>query len=175
MIFIKSLKIKNLNNTERLLFYKKQIKQLNKKYSNKIKNKNTISKKSFFKHNLLNYIIKITLTKTNIFLNITDIKGNLKVFLSSGSLNLKGRQKTTQPNSIILLLKKLFLNAKFLKNKTIGLQFKNIKPYHELMILNILKNKIFIKYLRSYNCYPHNGCRPKKIKRFKRRTKRLTI
>ena len=132
-------------------------------------------KKCYVKQNLINFIIKINATKTNTFLNITDNKGNLELSFSSGKLGLKKRQKTSQPNALIQLLKKVFLKAKFLNNKTVGLQFRNIKPFHELLILKMLKDKIFIKSLRSYNLYPHNGCRPKKLKRFKQRTKRLSL
>ena len=171
MILIRTIKLlKNLRKSE-LYFIITQIKTLI--YAKKPKK--VYNQKNIIKQNLINYIIKVNSTKTNTFLNITDNKGNLKLSFSSGLLGLKKRQKTTQPNAFIQLFKKVFLKAKFLKNKTISLQFKNVKPFHELLILKMLKNKIFIKTVRSYNLYPHNGCRPKKIKRFKRKTKRMSL
>lgn len=186
MILIKALKLLKRKDITKLDFIKKQKKSLlnivksdnNSKFTRiRIKN-NPSSLKQFqnnqiFKQNLINYIIKFNVTLTNTFINVTDIKGNSKLSLSAGKLNLTKKQKIVQPNVLIQMLKTLFLKAKFLQNKTVGLQFHNTKTYHELLIINNIKNKIFIKSLRSYNLYPHNGCRPKKIKRFKRRTKRL--
>ena len=182
MILIKTIKLLKNSRVSKLNFIITQVKALmyskiiqisDKTYTKQ--QKKVYNQKKIFKQNLINYIIKINSTKTNTFLNITDNRGNLKLSFSSGLLGLKKRQKVMQPNAYIQLLKKVFLNAKFLKNKTVSLQFKNIKPFHELFILKMLKDKIFVKTLRSYNLYPHNGCRPKKIKRFKRRTKRLSL
>ena len=182
MTLIKALKLIKKTRVSKLNYIIKQTKALvyTKIIKTPFQNKNKIYKnyyvkKNILKQNLINYIIKINATRTNTFLNITDNKGNLKLSFSSGKLGLKKRQKIAQPNALIQLLKKVFLKAKFLKNKTIGLQFRNVKPFHELLILKMLKDKIFIKSLRSYNLQPHNGCRPRKLKRFKQRTKRLSL
>ena len=168
-IFVKEIEhlMNSANSVKTINFY------LNYKKKNSFLNLN--NKIKLTRQNLINYIIKINLTPTNTFLNVTDVKGNLKLALSAGNLNIKNKQKTKQPNTLIQMLKILFLKSKFLTNKTITLQFKNIKPYHESIIINLLKEKIFIKSLKSYNLYPHNGCRPKKLKRFKKRTKRVTL
>ena len=130
------------------------------------------AKKSILKQNLISCIIKVNMTKTNTFLNVTNSKGDLKLSLSLGKLKLKKRQRATQPNTLVQLFKKMFLKARFLEGKTVGLQFQNVRPFNELFVIKTLKNKVFIKSLRSYNLYPHNGCRPKKLRRFKRRTKK---
>jgi len=121
------------------------------------------------KQNLITYIINIYLTNTNTFINITDLKGNSKVYYSSGYLNLKGKQKIKQPLTIINILKILITKTKFLKNKPIAIHFKNIKSYYESLITKKIKNKFFIKFIRSYNLQSHNGCKLKKIKRFKKK------
>ena len=120
---------------------------------------------------LIKYIITIHVSKTNTLINITDIKGNLKLFISAGSVKLNGKQKVKQPTAFINILKILITKAKFLKNKPVAVHFKNINTYYELFLINMLKSKFFIKIIRSYNLQPHNGCRPKKIKRKKRRLK----
>ena len=122
-----------------------------------------------FKQNLIVYVININLTNTNTLVSVTDIKGNVKIFYSSGQVNLKGKQKTKQPAALINILKLLIVKAKFIQNKPLALHFKNTKPYYESFIIRMLKKKFFIKTIRSYNLQPHNGCRPKKIKRFKRK------
>lgn len=136
-------------------------------YYYKILNKRSSAKN--FKQNLIVYIININLTNTNTLVSITDIKGNVKIFYSSGQVNLKGKQKTKQPAALINILKLLMVKAKFIQNKPLALHFKNTKPHYESFIIKMLKKKFFIKTIRSYNLQPHNGCRPKKIKRFKKR------
>jgi ribosomal protein S11 len=147
----------------KLIFLLLNVNKLNKKFKKPVSFKNT--------QNLINYIININLSKTNTIVNVTDINGNPKVILSAGLIKLKSSQKIVQPFAIINILKSLFLKATFLNNKCVALHFKNTKIYYESLIINILKNKVFIKSIRSYNLYPHNGCRPKKLKRFKKRTK----
>ena len=138
-------------------------------YYFKIPNKKSSVKN--FKQSLIVYIININLTNTNTLVSITDIKGNVKIFYSSGQVNLKGKQKTKQPAALVNILKLLMVKAKFIQSKPLALHFKNTKPHYESFIIKMLKKKFFIKTIRSYNLQPHNGCRPKKIKRFKKKKK----
>ena len=122
--------------------------------------------------NPINYILNIKVSKTNTLINLSNIKGDPLLSFSGGSINLKKKQKKLQPLALVNLLKSLILKAGFINNKTIALHFQNIKPYYESLIVNLLKKVVFIKLMKSSNLQPHNGCRPKKIKRFKKRTKR---
>ena len=121
---------------------------------------------TLYKQNLVSYIVHINLTSTNTLVSVTDIKGNVKLFYSSGQANLKGKQKTKQPAALINILKRLLLKAKFMQNEPLAIHFKNTRSHYEAFIVRMLKTKFFIKTIRSYNTQPHNGCRPKKIKRF---------
>ena len=128
-----------------------------------------------FKHNLISYIINIILTPTNTIVNVTDIHGNVIISISAGLIKLTKFQKKSQPTALLNIFKVLLSKTKFLQNKAVALHFKNVKRFHELFFITALKNKIFVKSFQSYNLQPHNGCRPKKIKRIKRRTKRLIL
>ena len=119
---------------------------------------------------LTNYIINIHMSQTNTLVSVTDIKGKILISLSSGSLKLKKKQKKTQPLAIMTILKHLILKANFLHNKIVVIHFKNVRIYYESLIIKLLSNILFIKSIKSYNLSPHNGCRPKKLKRFKKRT-----
>jgi ribosomal protein S11 len=138
--------------------------------------KNTLKTLSVgVKESLISYIININLSPTNTIISVTDIKGNPKIALSAGLINLTKRQKKTQPMALINIFKVLLLKAHFLKNNPVALHFKNTKSYYESLIIKVLKDKLYIKSIQSYNLSPHNGCRPKKIKRIKRRTKRMVL
>lgn len=77
--------------------------------------------------------------------------------------------------ALLSIFKVLFTRARYLKNSTVALHFKNVKRFHELFFINILKTKLYVKSFQSYNLHPHNGCRPKKLKKIKIRTKRLVL
>ena len=162
-----------INNLLGKLSYYNSIKSLNdyNRINSLNKDKKT-TKSSSYKQDLISFIINIRFSGTNTLINITDIKGNPKISFSSGLIGLKGRQKKFQPAAIINIFKILFIKAKFLSGKPVAIHFRNVQLYYESLIIGMLKNKVFIKSIRSYNLYPHNGCRPRKLKRFKRRTKK---
>jgi ribosomal protein S11 len=124
------------------------------------------------KQNLIKYIINIHFSNTNTLVNVTDIKGNPLILLTSGLIKLKGKEKKTQPTALLNIFKVLLLKARFLFKTPVALHFKNVKTFYESFLINSLKNKVFIKTIRSYNLVAHNGCRLKKLSRFKRRTKK---
>jgi ribosomal protein S11 len=121
---------------------------------------------------LIKYIISINLLEKNTFLNVTDIKGNLRFFRSSGFVNLKGKRKIKQPLVLKNLIDSLKREAKFLHNETVALHLTNISSFSYRYILSKLEEKIFIIFIRVFDLKPHNGCRPRKIKRRKNRRKK---
>jgi len=176
-----------VNNNKKIYIYKlvelikflnlqKTSREKSKKMFNNIK-KFTITNKKFtsVKQNVISYIINIVLSPTNTIVNVTDINGNVIVSISAGLINLTKFQKKSQPMALLNIFKILLSKSKFLQNKAVALHFKNVKRFHESFFITALKKKLFIKSFQSYNLTPHNGCRPKKIKRIKRRTKRLVL
>ena len=113
------------------------------------------------------------ISQTNTLVTLSNTEGKLLISLSSGCLNLKKRQKKLQPLALISLLKSLILIADFNSKESVTVHFKNVKSYYESLVINLLKDVIFIKSIKSYNLQPHNGCRPRKLKKIKRRTKKL--
>jgi len=164
----------NIINTKKLSPTEVQLLTTNTILKDFAKEKQNFSSKKVLinpvKQVLTNYIISIHTSQTNTLVSVTDIKGKVIISLSSGSLKLKKKQKKTQPLAIMTILKHLLLKANFLHNKIIVIHFKNVKTYYESLIIKLLSNILFIKSIKSYNLSPHNGCRPKKLKRFKQRT-----
>ena len=197
MILLKILPKVNTMNIVKIKYYIYQLKQLIEffnyvknfkkfKYIKKLisiyilfkfsKNLNFVNINENFKknarQNLIKYIINIHFSNTNTLVNVTDIKGNPIILLTSGLIKLKGKEKKTQPIALLNIFKVLLVKAKFLFKTPIALHFKNVKTFYESFLINSLKNKVFIKAIRSYNLVAHNGCRLKKLSRFKRRTKK---
>jgi len=123
---------------------------------------------------LVTYIIDVTFSKTNTLLHVMDFSGNLKFFCSAGSLQYKGKRKKLSRYSVFrYMYKVLVYKLKFLKGQPLALHLKNVGST-KFLIIKLLKKKLFIKVIKSYDLYPHNGCRKKKVIRKKSRSKRLS-
>lgn len=111
-------------------------------------------------YNLISYIIKITLLKSNIYINVTNIKGKILIACSSGIIKLKGSQKTKRLayNRIIKFTK---FKIRKLKNKIFAIHFMGIKSNRK-KLLKSFKKYFYIKSIKYYNLIAHNGCRLKK-------------
>lgn len=112
------------------------------------------------------YIIDVSFSKANTMIHISDTKGNLKLFYSAGTVGLVGKQKRNRRIAIIKLISLLMKKATFVGKKPVALHLNNVNFYQNL-IVNKLKQTIFIKVIKSFNQVPYNGCRKKKVRRKK--------
>ena len=114
------------------------------------------------------YIVNFIVTNKDTILYVTDVKGNLHFYSSASSFKITGKQKIKQPATLLKILRSFLTNTKTFKAKPIVLHFSNIKKQFVKILVRILEKIFFIKAVKTYNfLLPHNGCRPKKIKRKK--------
>lgn len=85
--------------------------------------------------------------------------------------NLQKKQKIKQPKAIIMILRALLLKSRIFKTKPVAVHFNNLFFNYQSYIFKKLKQKIFTKIVISYIFTSHNGCRLKKKKRIKIRTR----
>jgi len=160
-----------------LLMMLNLIRLRNIQLKNNATNFNILSKKlnytKFSYQKPIHFVVNINLLLSNTTISINDIKGNPKIFYSAGMLNLKSKQKTKQPATMISILKLILGKFKIIKEKSVVIHFTNVLPKHKSYITKSLKQQIFIKMIKSYNYYPHNGCRLIKRRRIKIRTKKF--
>ena len=170
--------LNNSNNKINFLSqFKKELVYMNM-LSNKIFELNYSKKTDFYKKLYINknnyvnnnflvvYIINISFLKTNTMIHISDIKGNVKLFYTAGSVNLIGKQKRRRIIAVLRLLKLIYKNGSFLYGKPIALHLNNVTR-NKFLIIKKLKKKFFIKTIREFNQAPYNGCRKPKIRRKK--------
>ena len=180
---IKKNKKQTYNNLIKYLKLNAYIKKIDTKVSvlNKINEKNKTKKLNLVCNNsfpdkpkvLIKYIISINLLEKNTFINVTDIKGKLRFFRSAGFVELKGKRKIKQPLALNSLINSLKSDAKFLYGDPVALHLTNVSSFSYNYVLSKLEEKFFITFIRVFNSTPHNGCRPRKIKRGKKRSKKL--
>ena len=140
------------------------------------KNLRILSNSKFLKFkskNIISNIIGLSIYATNIIIFLSNSKGNIIYFCSAGFLRIKKKYRKKK----IVVLKKLIIylitkTKNLSKNLLIGLHLKNISYFIVSMISVFLIKHFIINIIRINNNKPHNGCRPKKIKR-KRRKKTL--
>ena len=154
-----NLKKKNLS---KIYYYKYLIEKMKKL---------KLTENSLNENNFVNFVIGISINRTKIILYLTDVKGKVIYFNTSGLLNLTKKQKRKKIVVIFKLLKILLFKYKNLTNsKAIALHFKNLDKRIVLNILFFIRKYLKnIKIIKITNNQPHNGCRPKKIKRNKKR------
>lgn len=112
------------------------------------------------------YIVNISFLKANTTIHVSDIKGNIKLFYSSGSVGLTGKQKRKRRIAVVKLIALLIKKAGFLGKKPIAVHLNNVNFYQSL-IINKLKQALYIKVIKSFNQAPYNGCRKPKVRRKK--------
>jgi ribosomal protein S11 len=162
--FLEKIKLKK----QYLYHVKNKLKIINKLKDKNYKkvNSNIYNSEIKFGNTLVSYIIDITFSKSNTLIHVMDFSGNLKFFCSAGQVNYKGKSKKSRYSVIRDLYRVLVVKLKFLKNKPIALHLKNTGSA-KLWIIRLFKKKFFIKSVKSFTKYPHNGCRKKKLTRKK--------
>lgn len=113
------------------------------------------------------YILKITFTFNNIFYNVTDLNGNTKLSLSSGSFKIfKNSRKHTKAAALEI--------GKILVEKLIAAQAQNfmivlkgVKHWRKKIVRLFVKQKKHFKIVSFHEEAPitFNGCRRQKKRR----------
>jgi len=129
------------------------------------------NKKTNLQDFIITYVISISFLKANTTIQISDIKGNLKLFYSAGSVQLSGKQKRKRRIAVSKLISLVLKKATFLGQKPIALHLNNVNFYKNLIVRK-LKRNLYIKVIKILNQTPYNGCRKKKLRR-KKYTKRF--
>jgi ribosomal protein S11 len=121
-----------------------------------LKNKST-------QNNKIDLIFICKFLKSNIFFNVVDYKHQVLYVSSYGQMKKKGFEKQIKASLLhILKIGMLKINT----NYNIAIHYKGlIKNHYRTYITYILKKNYSIKTIKSFNLLPHNGCRPKKIRR----------
>ncbi len=112
------------------------------------------------------YVINISFLKANTTIHVSDVKGNMKLFYSAGSIGLTGKQKRKRPIATAKLISLLKQKAGFLNKAPIALHLNNVNS-HKSLLISKLKKIFYIRLIKSFNQVPYNGCRKKKLRRKK--------
>lgn len=167
-IHLKKQYLKKMQNKVRLL---NELKETNlKKVGSSFSKKAMKTSKNIF----VVYIIEIFFSKKNTLFHISDCSGNVKFSYSGGSFQEKGKSKTFRLVMLKKFYRMLISKLKFVKKVPVAIHFKNA-DFNKFWFLKKLRKKLFVTVVKNFNNYPYNGCRKKKMRRKKFKSKSLNI
>ena len=127
---------------------------------------NTAEKiKRVSKNKPIDFVLFIKFTQSNIIVHLTDVTGRIVLNVSSGLLNLKGKERINK-YAILQIIRILFYRYKNTP-LTIALHFRGLNRNYIKLVTKHLKKVFLIKIVKCFNSVSHNGCKPKKIRRLK--------
>ena len=109
-------------------------------------------------------IAHIKSTFNNTIISITDTKGNLIAWASSGLVGFKGTKKGT-PFAAQSAAEQAAIKAKEVGLREVDVFVKGPGSGRETAIRALQANGIEIKSIKDVTPIPHNGCRPRKRRR----------
>jgi len=127
------------------------------------KNKQTKSK-SKKKRFILRGKAYIQATYNNTIVTITDLNGNTIAWSSAGQVGFKGPKKAT-PYAASMIVKKLVEKIKNIDLKSVEIFVKGVGAGREAAIRAFNANNINVSSIKDITPIPHNGCRPRKVRR----------
>ena len=126
------------------------------------KNKKAIFKK--LKHKISRGIIYIHSSFNNIIITLTNLKGDVIAWSSSGSCGFKGARKGT-PFAVKMVIENILKRSFELGIKEIKIFVKGPGPGRETAIRHLQRSNLQITLIRDITPISHNGCRPPKKRR----------
>ena len=103
-------------------------------------------------------------TFNNTIVTVSDIKGNVLGWASSGALNFKGARKSTPYASQVVASTALENVSKY-GVKTVEILVNGPGYGRESAIRAVIKSGLNITLIKDVTGIPHNGCRPRKLRR----------
>ena len=109
-------------------------------------------------------IVHIKNTFNNTIVTISDPSGNTLSWSSSGALNFRGAKKST-PYASQVIASTAMTNAIKFGVKEVDVLVKGPGFGRESAIRAVAKTGVKVNIIRDVSGVPHNGCRPRKLKR----------
>lgn len=126
--------------------------------------KNTLMKKKKLNKKVSHGRMYIQATFNNTIITITDNNGNCISWSSAGSLGFKGARKST-PYAAQLAAQAAVNKAKLSNLESIEIYVSGVGQGRESAIRSLSTAGLVVTSIKDTTPIPHNGCRPKKIRR----------
>ena len=108
--------------------------------------------------------VYISSTYNNTLMTLTDKKGKVLAWRSAGSIGFKGSKKAT-PFAASKVAEALFLTAEKLGVSKVDVFVKGIGSGRDSAVRSLAAHGIEITSITDITPVPHNGCRPRRVRR----------
>jgi small subunit ribosomal protein S11 len=123
-----------------------------------------ISKKKKIKKKVSRGQAHIQATYNNTIVSLTDANGNIIAWSSAGVNGFKGPKKAT-PYAAGIIVKNAAEKAKEYGLQEVDVFVKGVGSGREAAVRALHANGITVASIKDVTPIPHNGCRPKKVRR----------
>jgi small subunit ribosomal protein S11 len=110
-------------------------------------------------------IIFVRSSLNNTIVALTNLKGKVQCVQSTGSCGFQGKKKRSTKFAIVSTLKTIAVMAKDHKLNAVFLSLKGFSKSRYYLLKTLKKRNLRILGIRDITPNPHNGCRPKKLRR----------
>jgi len=124
----------------------------------------TKTRKKKQKRNISKGIVHIHSSFNNTIISITDDKGAVVSWASSGSAGFKGSRKST-PYAAQIAAEKAVASCKDVGMSSVDVVIKGIGGGRESAVRALQGSGISVTSIKDETGIPHNGCRPRKARR----------
>ena len=108
--------------------------------------------------------VYIKASYNNTIITLTDLKGNVLVWTSAGSLGFKGAKKST-PFAASKVAERLAQTAKKSGVEKVAVLVNGVGSGRESAVRSLASRGLDIISIKDITPIPHNGCRPRKVRR----------
>ena len=108
--------------------------------------------------------IYISSTYNNTIISLADVKGNVLTWVSSGNIGFKGTKKST-PFAASKVAETIVERAKKIGIAKVSVIVRGIGSGRESALRSLANRGLEILSIRDVTPVPHNGCKPKKVRR----------
>lgn len=123
-----------------------------------------MAKKSKIKQKITRGVAHVHATFNNTIITITDVHGNALAFSSGGAVGFKGTRKST-PFAAQVAAEKVAQSAMEYGLQEIDVVLKGPGAGREAAVRSLRSAGLDISCIKDVTPLPHNGCRPKKMRR----------
>lgn len=110
-------------------------------------------------------ILHVRASLNNTIVALTNFKGKVQFVQSTGSCGFQGKKKRSTKFAIETTLDSVVIAAKDQKFKGIFLCLKGFSRSRYYLLKCLKKRNLKLLGIRDVTPNPHNGCRPKKVRR----------
>jgi len=128
------------------------------------KNKKKASSSNKKRRNVVVGVVHIQATFNNTIVSITDTRGNLITWSSTGKMSFKGSKKST-PYAAQITAQNAVEKAKEYGLQTVSVEIRGAGIGREAALRALQGTDLNITTITDNTYHPHNGCRPTKKRR----------